>query len=408
MSPSTNTCYWQGAEYSFLPNQSISIDPQSGAGKSALINRVFGISDRLLRTFLTDLTHVVIHDSEGFEHGDDGKRKIVEQFVENRLQMVKLAERLHAIWVCLEIPWSNGRLLDRGIEQFLESISGRAPVVVVFTKLDLLEGKSRAWMMMHLKGGPRKRSTPPLRNFAIFPSSEKINHDYPFIAVSNLERHADRIGELMKLTLAKCDVESAWVAVAIPQRAEAVLNIKASTRIGRKRYWRGLFSDVFIGLSVQKLITVLCKDIVTVWNLNDRDELLLSDRFLERLTVLVEDLSSTSQPGQPYHLTSQAVNAVVNNPTVFPVTVPVAVVVFLAEWVLSSYKKTKESLRCLMGFIIDLMLVMDALFYLTRDRTAVSIRHINRFFQESESQSTSGDQNLGWPAVFGFKPSQPG
>ena len=42
--------------------------------------------------------HVVIHDSEGFEHGDDGKRKIVEQFVENRLQMVKLAERLHAIW----------------------------------------------------------------------------------------------------------------------------------------------------------------------------------------------------------------------------------------------------------------------------------------------------------------------
>jgi len=154
-------------------------------------------------------------------------------------------------------------------------------------------------------------------------------------------------------------------------------------------YWRGLFSDVFIGLSVQKLITVLRKDIVTVWNLNDRDELLLSDRFLERLTILVEDLSSTSQPGEPYHLTGRAVNAVVNNPTVFPVTVPVAVVVFLAEWVLSSYKKTKESLRCLMGFIIDLTLVMDALFYLTRDRTAVSIRHINQaiaFFKSRKAR----------------------
>ncbi|KAE9386268.1 hypothetical protein BT96DRAFT_839506, partial [Gymnopus androsaceus JB14] len=97
--------------YSFLPNQSISIDPQSGAGKSALINRVFGISDQAnishrshgVHDIEKELTwksnkHVVIHDSEGFEHGDDGKRKIVEQFVENRLQMVKLAERLHAIW----------------------------------------------------------------------------------------------------------------------------------------------------------------------------------------------------------------------------------------------------------------------------------------------------------------------
>ncbi|KAE9386267.1 hypothetical protein BT96DRAFT_928317 [Gymnopus androsaceus JB14] len=51
-------------------------------------------------------------------------------------------------------------------------------------------------------------------------------------------------------------------------------------------------------------------------------------------------ITSNRQPGEPYHLTGRAVNAVVNNPTVFPVTVPVAVVVFLAEWVLSSYKKT--------------------------------------------------------------------
>ncbi|KAE9393015.1 hypothetical protein BT96DRAFT_999817 [Gymnopus androsaceus JB14] len=347
------------------PRARILVIGKSGAGKSALINRVFGIPDQAVTNIShrshgvhdieKELTwksnkHVVIRDSEGFEHGDDGKRKIVEQFVEDRLQMVKLAERLHAIWVCLEIPWSNGRLLDRGIEQFLESISGRAPVVVVFTKLDLLEEKVESELddaessldddAFEMRAKEEVDSA--LEELCYIPFKRKINHDYPFIAVSNLERHADRIGKLVKLTLEKCDVESAWVAVAISQRAEAVLNIKASTS------------------------------------------------FLERLAVLVEDLAfSTSQPEESYHLTSRAVNAIVNNPTVFPVTVPVAVVVFLAEWVLSSYKKTKESLRCLMGFIIDLTLVMDALFYLTRDRTAVSIRHINQaiaFFKSRKAR----------------------
>ncbi|KAE9405616.1 hypothetical protein BT96DRAFT_916075 [Gymnopus androsaceus JB14] len=92
----------------------ILVTGKSGIGKCTLINRVFGLSDQAVTEIShsshgrhdinKELTwefnkHMVIHDSVGFEPGDDGKRKnIVEQFVENRLLRVKPAERLHAIW----------------------------------------------------------------------------------------------------------------------------------------------------------------------------------------------------------------------------------------------------------------------------------------------------------------------
>jgi hypothetical protein len=43
----------------------------------------------------------VFHDSRGFEAGDDGELKIVQEFVRRRSLEKSLNDRLHAIWFVL-------------------------------------------------------------------------------------------------------------------------------------------------------------------------------------------------------------------------------------------------------------------------------------------------------------------
>jgi hypothetical protein len=43
----------------------------------------------------------VFHDSRGFEAGDDGELKIVQDFVRSRSQEKSLNDKLHAIWFVL-------------------------------------------------------------------------------------------------------------------------------------------------------------------------------------------------------------------------------------------------------------------------------------------------------------------
>jgi len=55
--------------------------------------------------------------------------------------MRELRDQLHAVWLCLAIPFAGGRLIEAGVEDFLKNrrdILGNIPLVVVFTKLDLL------------------------------------------------------------------------------------------------------------------------------------------------------------------------------------------------------------------------------------------------------------------------------
>jgi hypothetical protein len=40
----------------------------------------------------------VLHDSKGFEPGDEDNVNIVQQFIERRVNMPNLGERLHAVW----------------------------------------------------------------------------------------------------------------------------------------------------------------------------------------------------------------------------------------------------------------------------------------------------------------------
>jgi hypothetical protein len=113
-----------------------------------------------------------LHDSEGFEPGEDAKLNTVLNFIEERSKRPDLSERPHAIWwvtyhfihckmyilfrICISVPVAGDRVAEIGVEQIIERVHGRSefhvinseprtlkyghavPLIVVFTKYDML------------------------------------------------------------------------------------------------------------------------------------------------------------------------------------------------------------------------------------------------------------------------------
>lgn len=57
-----------------------------------------GVSDINFEITSTDNDRFVVHDSKGFEHGEDRNLNAVQKFIEERRRMPQLKDKLHAIW----------------------------------------------------------------------------------------------------------------------------------------------------------------------------------------------------------------------------------------------------------------------------------------------------------------------
>ncbi|KAG8871903.1 chaperonin, partial [Tulasnella sp. 332] len=78
----------------------------------------------------------ILHDSPGFEQGELDNLKTLKNFIEQRKAMPAQQDRIHAVWLCITIPFAGGRLLEKGDKEFLKADFG-LPVIAVFTKYDL-------------------------------------------------------------------------------------------------------------------------------------------------------------------------------------------------------------------------------------------------------------------------------
>ncbi|KAF8814402.1 hypothetical protein BYT27DRAFT_6334268 [Phlegmacium glaucopus] len=128
---------------------------KSGIGKSSLIRCIFNLdSDKIdvahgrvgtadINREYTSLANprFILHDSKGFEPGDDGTWRIVEKFLKER-QELDLPNKIHALWFCIETPLPGSRLLQRDEKLLKLAKKFKIPLIVVFLKYDHLVAHS--------------------------------------------------------------------------------------------------------------------------------------------------------------------------------------------------------------------------------------------------------------------------
>ncbi|KAG6376536.1 hypothetical protein JVT61DRAFT_2530 [Boletus reticuloceps] len=250
----------------------------------------------------------VVHDSLGFESGDEGNMKIVKDFVARRKAMPELKDQLHAIWLCLETPYAGGRLLDGGVEGFLE-----LPLVVVLTKVDQLD--SELEVNPPANEDVEQYKSRYLNKHCIGPLHKAAGSDVTHVIVSVQDGYSESLSGLVKATLenmAKYHVhEAPRVVASIAQRVSIREKIDLSMAIGRKSastpnrsfdfliaftdYWEMLLkSAVFGSHALQEYLLVIRKDVITVWNFDDPDQWLMDDNIIGAL-LRTDNLGNASE-----------------------------------------------------------------------------------------------------------------
>ncbi|KAF8221392.1 hypothetical protein L208DRAFT_693712 [Tricholoma matsutake] len=99
---------------------------KSGVGKSSLINHIFsveydtvshrehGICDISKEIMSPQNPCFVVHDSQGFEPGVVDNLNLVKTFPQQR-DNGELNDQVHAIWLCIQVPFAGGRVLERKV-----------------------------------------------------------------------------------------------------------------------------------------------------------------------------------------------------------------------------------------------------------------------------------------------------
>ncbi|KAH8989946.1 hypothetical protein EDB86DRAFT_1848703 [Lactarius hatsudake] len=117
-------------------------------------------------------------------------------------------------------------------------------------------------------------------------------------------------------------------------------------RVGRSRYWCRLWSSSdFAGHTLKSCVNIIHVDLVETWNLNDKTRYLSSDEFKVKMSHLIKDLvGPTIMTSDPY---------------------PTGAGVEFADWVRDVYRGSQENVRCVMGYIVDLTVILDTIFNTT-------------------------------------------
>ncbi|KAG9312505.1 hypothetical protein JVU11DRAFT_6896 [Chiua virens] len=288
----------------------------SGVGKSTLIRKMFGVEDvhvsqtargtaEIDREFVSRTNErFVVHDSLGFEAGDEARMDIVKDFLKRRQAMPRLEDQLHAIWLCMEIPHSGGRFLEGGVERFLQhqsEIIGNIPLIVVLTKMDLLD----IYLNVEAPGKEplESRRSKYIENIALcFCAKPRGRRLYLSPFPVTMEGYFVPISNLMKATnenMARHAIHEAPRAMAsIAQRVDMKAKIEMSITVGEKKYWQNLQDNPFFhGRTLGECLVVIREDIVTIWNLIGLDRCLMDDQFI--LALVPADVFGSAGTSQP-------------------------------------------------------------------------------------------------------------
>ncbi|KAI9456396.1 hypothetical protein BJY52DRAFT_1381678 [Lactarius psammicola] len=348
---------------------------KSGSGKSSLIKAVFkvdvteapertlGKADIDIEFRPEDNRYLIVHECSGFEPqaGDSQNLQIIRDFISHRTDASRSpSERLHAIWIC--VPASDvidGRL-GNGVEEILGLRT--VPVVIVFTKFDVVVSQ----VLFDVAGGDTQHHERARVKAHIMyeDSCRRVFHkeprDMPAVVVSQKPRFSDFVDNLIVMTdrfitdsrapSARSGVQRAKQRVGpVPLAWSAALRvnhdiiIQASIEVGRSRYWSSLwFSPDFADQTLKNCVNIIHVDIIEIWNMNDKSRYLSSDKFKAKMSHLVKDLAGSSNATSGSGPTRAGDD--------------------YADWVHDVYRGSQENVRCVMGYIVDLTVILDGIF----------------------------------------------
>ncbi|EDR00481.1 uncharacterized protein LACBIDRAFT_313402 [Laccaria bicolor S238N-H82] len=184
------------------------------------VSRNAGISDIGTAIIAKENGRFVLHDSQGFEHGEGDNFKKVIDFLKARKDMPNVRDQVHAVWLCFQVSLSEGdRLFEAGVEELFRMKSkgelGPVPVITVFTKYDKLVEQIEFGNNLefhkrnkHLDRESRNARLPEetrakFQELCLGPFEKSVNKDIPHIAVSTNKEYKDTrkmLNELVRLT----------------------------------------------------------------------------------------------------------------------------------------------------------------------------------------------------------------
>ncbi|KAG2104324.1 uncharacterized protein F5147DRAFT_762082 [Suillus discolor] len=291
------------------PRFRILIAGKTGVGKSTLTYLIFGVKTTIIahdKPGEANIDHefispqddrFVIHDSRGFEPGEEDNLKIVRDFIERRRNMSP-EHQLHAIWLCFEIPRAGGRLLETGTEEFLTWARNGMLGNGKRTSIDGLSNKAIEELV-------KKKAEAELEDTCIGPLNQFAGPDIPHVTTSgscmplkcNIAAAIDyeeTLTDLIQITencVAQHSASEAAVMTSfrVAQRVHPGLKIEASIMVGKMRYRKTLsLCTIFMKHKMRDCLYVLHTDIVMVWNFHDPSGHLHSPEFREMMMKMVE------------------------------------------------------------------------------------------------------------------------
>ncbi|KIM80052.1 hypothetical protein PILCRDRAFT_822897 [Piloderma croceum F 1598] len=199
----------------------------------------------------------------------------------------------------------------------------------------------------------------------------KVAPQLEYVKTSVKDAYRSSLANLIERTQALVEHQmegDVWIVSAMAQRASAQTKIDSSIQVGMKQYWQSLASSTeLVGWTLEECLAILHHDIALSWNFNDPDNLLSSKDFRNRVMVLAQLVTpDTSELRSWFQNPDQIQSVMVVTSALVSVAAPAIAAIGLSamfiKWITRVYQRTPEVLRCLMGYLVDLTLVMDQLF----------------------------------------------